>query len=169
MACAKLAIVRGEWQLDPDQTFRLYVHPTLEIIDRAGETHHVSAFAATDGRTNPTCGKSSGSVFLAPTSVSSTTGLQRQSFGKPVSRGGLEAVTNLHILGELSNDSSPIMAAFVLRSGLVWQPQDMEPGLVCITDAVETNQFDGQIIDILKRMKVGNERSTTIEPDPGSE
>jgi hypothetical protein len=168
MAFAKLAIAHGEWRLDHDHTFRLYLHPTLEIIGRNGETLHVSAFATTDGRTDSTCGKSSSTFVCAPTSVSSTTGYQGQSFSESVSRGWLEALTpkqNFHILGELSNDSSPIMAALVLRSALVWQ--DMEPDLVCIKDAVETNQFDGQFIEKLKYMKVGNEQQagSSIESD----
>ncbi|WDS62108.1 hypothetical protein [Pseudomonas phage D6] len=159
MACSKLAIVRGEWQLDPDQTIRLYVRPTLEIIDRNGDTQYVSAFAATDGRSNPTRDESSGSFVCTPTNPCDASGGSERLASVQTYGCGLESLTpdlNIHMLGELSNDSSPIMAAVVLKSAIQWHVATMDPSLVCITDTVETNQYDGQIIEILSRMKVGN-------------
>ncbi|MNM41542.1 hypothetical protein D3C81_523580 [compost metagenome] len=157
MAYTKLAIVRGEWQLDPDHVFRLYVRPTLEIIDRAGETHHVSAFATTARRSDQACGQSPDSVFYSTAYTGSAFGDQGQSIGQSTERGWLESLSpdqTFHMLGELSNNSSPIMGALILRSAIQWLTIDMEPDLVCIDEAIATNQFDEQFIEILKRFKV---------------
>lgn len=158
MAYTKLAIVHGEWQLDPDQQFRLYVNPTLEIIDGKGVTHHVSAFAADVGRPDEPL-DATPSSFVCPTSYSChpTGGEDRETFLSSDGR-WLEPVTpqsrSFEMLGELTHDCTPIMAALVLKSSLQWHSPDMEPHLVCIEDAVETNQFDGEIIELLKRLKV---------------
>jgi hypothetical protein len=157
MAYTKLAIVRGEWQLDPDQVFRLYVHPTLELIDRAGETHHVSAFATTVGRASKSRCETSGTLFCSASETSSSFGGRPGQAFRTSDQKWLEPLSpdqSFHMLGELSNNSSPIMAALVSRSAVQWLTEDMEPDLVCIDDAIETNQYDGQIIEILKRMKV---------------
>jgi len=158
MAYARLAIVRGEWQLDPDGVIRLYVRTTLELIDRNGDTQHVSAFAATGRRSNSTCSKPSSTFVCTSTQACDAVGRGYGQAAIPAYRQWLEPLTpdqNFHVLGELCNNSSPIMALIVLNAAIKWHVQQMEPGLVCITDAIETNQFDGQIIEILRRMKVG--------------
>ncbi|MCY1417398.1 hypothetical protein D9M71_329330 [compost metagenome] len=157
MAYTKIAIVRGEWQLDPDQVIRLYVRPTLELIDRTGETHHVPAFATTARRTDQPRSQSPCAVVLPSAYSGSASGSQGQSIGQSAQRGWLEPVSsdqNFYMLGELSNGSSPIMSALVSRAAIQWRVEDMEAGLVCIDDAIETNQFDVQLIEILKRFKV---------------
>jgi hypothetical protein len=158
MAFTKLAIVRGEWQLDPDQVFRLYVRPTLELIDRAGETHHVPAFATTARRTSDPRSTTSGTLFCSSSETSDSFGGRHGQDFTASDQKWLEPLSpdqSFHMLGELSNDSSPIMAALISRSAIQWLATDMEPELVCIDDAIETNQFDGQLIEILKRFKVG--------------
>lgn len=157
MAYTKIAIVRGEWQLDPDQVIRLYVRPTLELIDRTGETHHVSAFATTARRTDSACSQSSDTVFQSPAYSGSASWAQGQSIGQSAQRGWLEPLRsdqNFYMLGELSNGSSPIMSALISRPAIQWRVEDMEPGLVCIDEAIIVNQFDEQLIEILKRFKV---------------
>lgn len=158
MAYTKLAIVRGEWQLDRDHTFRLYVRPTIEIIDRAGETHHVSAFATTDRRSNESHDATSGTLlYSTANSGGAFGGTDRSAF---LSEDGqwlepqLTPTHSFHTLGELNDNCSPIMATLILRSAVQWLTDDMEPDLVCIDEAVGTNQFDVLLIDQLKRLKV---------------
>lgn len=158
MAFTKLAIVSGEWQLDPDQVFRLYVRPTLTILNRAGVTHYVSAFATTARRTTDSLDTTSHSFVCSASAPSSAFGGTSGSDYSASNSQWLEPIVqshNFHMLGELSHDSSPIMAGLLIRDTVTWKALDMQSGLICIDDTEATNQFDEQLIEILKRFKVG--------------
>ncbi len=160
MAFSKLAIVSGEWQFDSDQTIRLYVRPTLTLINRAGETHHVPAFGYTTGRASSPF-RSAPCIVLSGSGYSSCpTGGEHRETGSASNQKWLESLTQqtVHNLGELSFDCSPVMAFLVVKSNVLINVVDMADDVVCIDDTYSVNQYDETIIAMLKRLRLHDGR-----------
>lgn len=153
MAYAKIAIVHGEWRMGPDSNIRLFILPTLEIISKPGVTQHVSAFAAIERRTDPAQFEPQ-DAFVYPSPGTS------YSFGRDDEQASFErwlpqvsTDRTFHMLGKLADNCSPVFAVLFIKSAIAWYPPGMSPDHVCLADAVETNQYDGQIINLLKGLK----------------
>lgn len=152
MAYAKIAVVNGEWQFDPDQVIRLYVRPTLTLINRAGETHHVPAFGYFARRPSGPQYSETG-IELPPSSyTSSAVGAGHWQSYTADNQKRLEPVTpyTLHNLGELVDNCSPIMALLFIKTNVLVNPLHMSAEAVCIDEAYAIGEYDEPLINLLK-------------------
>lgn len=152
----QLAIVYGEWQLDPDQEIRLYVRPTLTLIDRAGDTHYVPAFGYPYPGIDFVHQSKTGDVFLSTTYARNAFGGEYREGDPASNKKWLEPLIGktIHNLGELT--SFPVMPLLVMRTNVCIDVLDMSADAVCIDDTYPLGLHDGPIIEKLKRFRLGN-------------
>uniref|UniRef100_A0AB39CCJ2 Uncharacterized protein n=1 Tax=Pseudomonas phage RVTF4 TaxID=3236931 RepID=A0AB39CCJ2_9VIRU len=166
MALYKVAVVRGEWQLDPDQVVRLYVRPSIILIDPGG-THHVPSLAEPDGRGSDPQGLPSGLVFQATSHIRGTPGMQYWQTTLPEDGFRLEPEADLTatVFGIYTENCSPFVAVLVTPCSIRWDVSEMDTLAIPVKDVVSINQYDQHFIQPLKRLRV-NECRTGIIPDP---
>lgn len=157
MVSPTLAIVSGEWQFDSDQTIRLYVRPTLTLIDHAGAVHHVSAFGYPSRRTVRSHDPTSCIVLPGSTGVCITPGGSR---AERVARNKkwLESSTRqtVHNLGDLSYLGAPVMGFLITRSVVCINELDKSADLICVEDTYNVSPYDEPIRDVMLKMRIGN-------------
>lgn len=155
MASTKVAIVSGEWQFDPDQIVRLYVRPTLTLINRSGDTQHVPAFGFSTRRTIRTQPAKTCALFPCTTQARYAFGGKDWSAGSASNQKWLESLEpiTIHNLGVLTNNCSPLMAFLAVKSNVVFDVNTMCDDAICIADAYALNEYDAPLIELLAKWK----------------
>ena len=163
MALNKVAIVRGEWQLDKDQVVRLYVRPSIILIDPGG-THHVSSFAEPTGRGTCPPDTTPCAFFQSTSGAGPTSGLRYWQDQIPEDGFRLEPAPGLTatVFGIYDENCSPFAAFLIAKSEIVWDVTKMDPHVLSVDEIISLNQYDQHFIQPLKRLRCNEPRNVVV-------